>query len=301
MKRGLRWLGIGLGAVVGIIAVLVLVLYLVGSSKIARPYEVETAALNIADDSASLARGAHLARINGCTDCHGANLEGKVFADEPPFRVVASNLTRGRGGVGGQYDARLFDRAIRHGVGADGESLLIMPAAAFHNLSDEDAADLIGYLLQAPPVDNELPPTQVRTLGRILSSFALDPTFEVRLESARASAPAPSSDAEYGEYLTSITCAYCHGADLRGAQPPNPSSPPAPDLAAAGRWMPEQFITTLRTGVTPGNRELDPEMMPWTFTRNMTDEEILAIHNHLASLTAAGATTASASMGKGGN
>lgn len=284
MKRGLKWAGIVVGGLLGLLVLVGGALYLVGSSRVDRSYEVQTANLTVAADAGTIARGAHLADINGCTDCHGPNLGGQVFADAPPFRIVASNLTRGRGGVGAVYDARSFDRAIRHGVRYDGRALQIMPSAAFHNLADDDAAAIIAYLQQVPPVDNELPATVVRPMGRLLSAFALDPSFEVREASARTTAPTPAPTLEYGQYLTSITCAYCHGPDLRGAQPPNPDSPPAPDLAAAGQWQLDQLKHALRTGQTPGGRQLDPAMMPWTFTSKMNDVELEAIHAHLRTL-----------------
>src|SRR5690606_21794416 len=182
-----------------------------------------------------------------------------VFADAPPFRMVASNLTRGRGGVGAIYDAVDFDRAIRHGVRPDGTSLFLMPAAGYHGLSDDDAAHIIAYLMNIPPVDNELPEREIRPLGRILAVVNLDPAMEVSLEPARATAPPPSASAEYGEYQVSVTCAHCHGADLRGAQPPNPDSPPAPDLAVAGQWDLATFQQTLRTGVRPDGSQMNPE------------------------------------------
>ncbi len=38
-----------------------------------------------------------------------------------------------------------------------------------------------------------------------------------------------------------------------------------------------QFVNTLRTGVTPTGKVLDPEHMPWEYYRHMTDEELGAI------------------------
>lgn len=64
---------------------------------------------------------------------------GRVFLDEPAIgRFVASNLTRGKGGVGASYTDDDWVRAIRHGVGPDGKALLIMPSQEFFNLSDAD-------------------------------------------------------------------------------------------------------------------------------------------------------------------
>lgn len=292
--RALKWIGIGLG---GLLALLVLVgatLYLVGGSRLGQRYEAELATLSIPADRASVERGRHLAETNGCTDCHTEDLSGQVFVDEAPFRIVAPNLTRGAGGVGEHYEPATWDRAFRHGIGWDGRPLQIMPSAAFHNLADEDAAAIIAYLEQLPPVDKELPATEIRPLGRVLSAVAIDPEMEVNTGPARASAPPAGPTREYGEYLTSITCGYCHGPDLRGAQPPTPGSPPAPDLASAGQWRLEDLKHALRTGMTPGGRQLDVNFMPYTFTAKMTDDELEAVHLHLATLIDSGVGAATA-------
>jgi mono/diheme cytochrome c family protein len=265
-------------------------LYLMGSSRLGRTYTVQTAALQIQTDSGAIARGAHLARIHGCTDCHTANLGGQLFEDAPPFRAVASNLTSGEGGVGRTFSAEDFDRAIRHGVRPDGTALFIMPSAAFHNLSDTDAADLIAYLMQVPPVDNVLPATEFRPLGRILAAVAIDPSLEVNTGPARSTSPPPSASAEYGEYLISVTCAYCHGTDLRGMQPPMPDAPLAPDLAAAGRWSFEEFQRALTTGMRPSGVALDPLYMPWGVFAQMTQDELRALHAYLGTLPAPATT-----------
>jgi mono/diheme cytochrome c family protein len=276
--------GIGLGVIIAIVVLAVGGLYAVGSSKLRKTYEVETANLTIPTDSAAIARGAHLVRINGCVDCHTPNLGGQVFVDEPPFRIVASNLTRGAGGVGGNYDARTFDRAFRHGVRSDGTALLIMPAGGYHKLGDDDAAHIIAYLLSLPPVDNELPARVIRPLGRILSAFAIDPTFELNTTPARGATPAPGPTAEYGEYLTSVTCAYCHMANLRGGQPPIPDSPPSPDLAPVGKWAYELFEREATTGMSASGKVLDPAVMPWPMMAAMDDQERRAIHAFLATM-----------------
>lgn len=294
----LKRIAIGFGLLVVVLLVAIAAAYAVGSSRVNQIHEVQTARLAIAADSATVARGEHLVAINGCRDCHGQDLSGQVFADAPPFRVVAANLTPGKGGIGARYTAEDFDRAVRHGVKPDGRSVFIMPSAAYHQgLSDADMAAMIAYLQQLPPVDNELPQTEVRPLGRILSAGPVDPTFEVNLAPARAEAPAPAPTAAYGAYLAA-TCAYCHGASLEGMErPPNPDSPAAPPLAAAGRWSVDEFKSTLRTGVTPGGKELDPKFMPWTFMAHMTDTELEALYAHVRAVTGAATATAQASTG----
>src|SRR6056297_235489 len=197
----LKRIGIGLGILVLVVLLAVAGAYAVGNAKVNRTYDVQTAALTVSTDSATVARGEHLVAINGCRDCHGEDLGGVVFADAPPFRVVAANLTRGKGGIGANYTPEDFDRAVRHGVKPDGRSVFIMPSAAYHQgLSDADMAAMIAYLQQVLPVDNELPQTEVRPLGRILSAGPIDPAFEVRLERARAEAPVAGPTAEYGAY-----------------------------------------------------------------------------------------------------
>lgn len=286
MRKVLKWSGIVLGTILVFVVVAGVAAFFVGSSKVGAVYDVQTASLTIRSDSATLARGAHLAAIHGCTDCHGADLSGSIMVDAPPFRLTASNLTKGAGGIGSTYTAEDFDRAIRHGVRKNGTALYIMPSAAFHNLSDEDAAAIIAHVQAAPPVDNVLPPTEVRAPGRLLvAAAALDPAFEVRTGRARTAAPAVAATAEYGEYLASVTCQYCHGSDLRGAQPPMPESLYAPDLAAAGQWTLDQFKHALRTGERPdGKPAMQQEFMPYKLTAHMTDVELEALHKYLATL-----------------
>lgn len=152
----------------------------------------------------------------------------------------------------------------------------------------DDAAAIIAYLKGVPPVDKELPATEVRPLGRVLSAFAFDPAAEMRTDRPPVgNAPPPAATAEYGEYLASTMCVTCHGPDLRGDEnPPGPpGTPPAPDLVAvAAEWTPDGFRHALRTGVTPDGRELDRQYMPWTFTAALDDHEIDGLYAYLASL-----------------
>ncbi|MFW5973075.1 MAG: c-type cytochrome [Bacteroidota bacterium] len=287
MRKVFKYTGIGISAAVLLVVVLIGALFAVGSSKLQRSYQVQLASLVIPSDSVAIERGAHLSRIYGCTDCHGADLSGKVFVDDPPFRVTATNLTPGRGGIGSTYTYEDFDRAIRHGIHPSGRSLFIMPSSVFNNMSDEDVSMLIAYLNTIEPIDTDHPPTEIRPLGRILASAMIDPAFEVRTGAARAGmTPEIAPTAEYGAYLSSIVCAHCHGEDLRGIEvPPAPGSPPAPDLAASGQWTNDVFDRALREGITPTGRQMDPRFMPWPVTAEMTETEIRAIQAHLAMLT----------------
>jgi mono/diheme cytochrome c family protein len=286
MRKAIKWAGIVLASLIVLLLVLGAMAFMIGSSKVNSTHDVETADLTIPTDSAATARGGHLADIFGCTICHGNDLGGSVIVDAPPFRITAANLTAGEGGIGLAYTAEDFDRAIRHGVKPDGRAVMIMPSSAFHDLSEEDIATLITYLQSVPPVDNVLPPTEIRAIGRIMSALVIDPAIEVRSEPARSEpAPPVGATAEYGEYLASITCAHCHGDDHRGmTQPPDPDSPPSPDLAAAGRWSLDQFKHALRTGERPSSEPMDERYMPYGITAQMDDVELEALYAYLATL-----------------
>jgi mono/diheme cytochrome c family protein len=288
MRKILKWTGITIGGLVAVALLAGTGMYAVGSSRVERTYDVAVTNLTVPTDGEATARGAHLVKIYGCVDCHTADLGGMVMTDEPPFRVVATNLTAGAGGIGAAYSDADFDRAIRHGVRPTGKGLVVMPSSAYHNMSDEEAAVLIGYLRTVPPVDRVLPPTQVRVAGRILAAGPIDAAAEIRTGASRRDpTPERAATVEYGAYLAAVTCGHCHGDDMRGnPRPPKPGSPPVPDLTGSGQWSLEQFTRTLRTGVRPGGGVMDPENMPWAITAAMEDVELEALHAYLNTLAA---------------
>lgn len=282
MRTVLKWAGIVVGALVLIVVVGGFVASRVGAANIARVHDVPVTSLTIPTDSAALARGAHLAGIYGCQDCHGADLSGQVMAEEGPARIVASNLTPA--GIGGEYEPEDWDRAIRHGVGVDGTALFVMPSGAYHNISDAEAVDLIAYLETLPPVEKDLPPMEYTLLGKLLAAGPLDLSKGVYVDPTPASSPPPGATVEYGEYIAAGLCAYCHGEGLVGKEADQPGAPFAPNLAAAGQWEPEQFHQTLTTGVRPDGHEMNPEFMPWTMTAKMTRDEREGVRLYLATL-----------------
>ncbi len=289
MKKVIKWGGIVLGGLLLTILLAAGAMYVVGGSNLVKTYDVPAlASLDVRGDSAQLARGAHLANIYGCNDCHTENFGGQVMADVPPFRIVAANLTSGDGGIGSRYTVEDWDRTVRHGVKPDGRSVFVMPSAAFHRVADRDMEALVAYLQTVPPVDNVLPPTAFKTVGRIMAAtMAEDLAFEVRSEPARAARPEPSATAEYGAYLAGV-CAYCHGDDMGGMlEPPGPPGMiPAPSLVATGKWSFDEFERALRMGERPGKADINPDFMPLALTKPMTDEELHALHAYFVSLYA---------------
>ncbi len=284
--KALKVIGAVIGGLVLLIAVFAAVFIFLGGKKAAQVYEIEARVL-VSDapaDAASIARGEHLSKILGCTDCHGERLEGSIMVDAPPFLVTASNLTGGRGGVGDDYELADWDRATRYGVKPDGSSVFfMMPSALYHPMSDEDAADLAAYLDQLAPVDNELPDTKYRPLGKfIVGMGGIDAGMAVSESNRPRTAAAPrGATAAYGGYLTSITCVECHGADLRGGPHANPDYPDGPSLADAAGWDLDVFANSTQNGINSSGELMNPEWMPWTTFRQMTDDEVEAIHLYL--------------------
>ena len=157
-KKALKWTGIVLGSLVGLLLVAYAVVYFQTESRFAKIYNIAPAALIIPRDSASLARGEHLTKIKGCQDCHGKDLVGKAFLDDPAVgRFIASNLTKGKGGLPANYSEADWVRALRHGIGTDGKGLLAMPSHETTKMSDQDLAAVIAYCQSLQPVDRELP------------------------------------------------------------------------------------------------------------------------------------------------
>lgn len=299
MKRVLKWVGIALAGLVGLLVLASVVLYIVGSNRLNKTYEIHLETIAIPTGEAAIARGQHLVEaLTFCQGCHGDELEGKAFIDEPMMATVyAPNLTSGQGGVGATYTDADYVGAIRHGVNQEGRGLMIMHSDAFHNLSEEDLGAVIAYVKSVPPVDKAIPDRRLLPLGRIFVALGFFDSEAIPLISAEvidhgapfAARPEVGATAEYGQYLISITlCAMCHGSELRGGPPLEEGMPAGPGIVAYGApggWSEEQFVTTIRTGVTPSGKELDPEFMPWDIYANLTDDELAAMWQYIASIS----------------
>ncbi len=269
-------------------------MYWKSNGTINRRYDVPTVSLPLPTDSASLARGRHLVEAVGkCFDCHGENLGGMVIIDGMPFaRVIAPNLTRGRGGVGAaRSDAELL-RAVRHGVRPDGRGLVIMPSEAYIHFTDADLAAVVAYVRSVPPVDNELPATAFGPIARMLLAQDKLPVFPVSYIAHDSVAPygaTPDTTTRYGRYLAwTGGCHACHNpAGSGGAMPGGPpDAPAAANITPGGLpdWTEADFVRLLREGKGRGDRDIDNANMPWRNSGRMTDAEIHALYLYLRSL-----------------
>lgn len=295
MNRAKKWAVRGLGGVVVLVALALAVVYGASETRMRRTYDVEPGTVAIPAGAEALRAGAHLTVVRGCVDCHGADLGGTVFIDEQPMaRLTASNLTRGRGGVGERYSDTDWVRAIRNGVAPDGRPLLFMPSHEFHPLGDEDVGALVAYLKSLPAVDRDLPASSVGPVGRALflaGELPLIPAEMIDHKAPRSLPPAKGATAEYGGYLAT-GCTGCHGPGFSGGKipgtPPDwvPAANITPDPATGiGGWTERDFFRAMREGKRPDGSDLDP-IMPWKGLGQMTDMELQAIWAYLRTVPA---------------
>jgi cytochrome c553 len=288
----MKWIKrIALG-LVAVIVLLVAVIFGVSEARMRKTYDVAAVtALNVTRDSAQIARGQHLVTaVTKCTDCHSADLGGKIFIEPGPMGTVsASNLTAGKGGVLASYTDAQLETAIRHGVRKNGRGLLIMPSDEYQNLGDADVAAIIAYLRALPPVDRELPQTRLGPIGRGLVTFGVPIIPAARIDhktppAARAAVPPVGPTVEYGQYLVSVGgCRGCHGPTMAGAPGHGPDDPDAPNITPAGvigRWSEADFTRAIRTGTRPDGTKIN-EAMPWKSMSRHTDAELHAIWLYL--------------------
>ncbi|HEX2078866.1 MAG TPA: cytochrome c [Longimicrobium sp.] len=288
----MKWVKrLALGAV-SLIVLLLAVVYGVSEARMRKTYDIAGMSLNITTDPAQIERGRHLATaVSKCADCHGEDLGGKVFIDAQPMgKLIASNLTRGKGGVAARYTDQQLEAAIRHGVGPGGRGLLFMPSQEFQYLSDEDVAAIIAYLRTVPAVDRELPASKVGPLGRALmvaGQLPLLPAEMIDHRAASRTAPPAGPTREYGQYLVRVGgCVGCHGENLGGLPGHGPGEPAATNLTPAGpigSWTEADFVKAMRTGVRPDGSKIS-DFMPWKSVGMSTDDELRALWLYLRSV-----------------
>ncbi len=293
MKKVLKWIGIVLGSLIGLILLAATVLYFIGNSRLNKTYDFPPSDIVIPTDAESIAYGKHRAETL-CQGCHGADLGGIVdWFNAPPIGIIDSaNLTSGEGGFG--LEARSdedYVRAIRHGIDPEGKPIFMPAVVSTAYLSDEDLGAIIAYIKSVPPVDRETKGHNFTPLAKIMLVVGVLPPLPVETVShdIHVSAPTRGATAEYGEYMVNTNdCRICHGAHLNGGEYPDPTVKLiTPNLTMGSEiafWTEAQFINTIRTGITPSGHELNPDHMPWKDYRFMSDDELKAIFMYLQSL-----------------
>ena len=293
MKKVFKWVGIGLGSLVGLILLVALVLFFMGNARLNKTYDFPSSDITLPTDEASLEFGKHRAEVL-CEGCHGTDLSGieSWFSAGPLGTVDSANLTTGEGGFGREATSvEDYVRAIRHGIDPEGRPIFMPAVVSTSNLSDQDLAAIIAYVKSVPPVDHVTNGDNFTPLAKIMLSAGMLGKLPVESVShaTQVAAPAVGVNKEYGEYMVDTNdCRVCHGPNLNGGPFPDPTVKKiSPNLTPGGEiaaWTEEQFIMTIRTGVTPGGHKLDPDFMPWKDYSKFYDDELKAIYMYLHSL-----------------
>jgi cytochrome c553 len=276
MKRFLKVLGIVVAGIAGLLACIVLYGMIASQAVVTRTYAVPLTSFDAPNDSVSASRGKHLATIYGCNNCHGRELQGTVFLDEPGLaRLHAPNLTR----VVKEYTDAELERLLRHGVKRDGTSVWIMPSQMYSRLTDDDLADVIAYVRSVPELDGVDRELTLRPLARIgiLSGQFTPIAAQIEADSAPRAMSGSSDPLSRGRYLVMTACTECHGLDLQGS-----AYLKAPSLLIAAAYSSDDFTHLLRTGIPLGGRSLGlMKRASQARFSSFTDEEIAAIRAYL--------------------
>src|SRR5438477_458524 len=137
--------------------------------------EPVTASVLAVDQLRPVARGAYLARMAACGDCHtpqekGQPIPGMDFAGgfllyEPKGPVASANITPAPSGIG-YYNEATFVRALREGKVGARPLHASMPWYFYGKMTDDDLKSIFAYLQTVKPVkhqlDNAEPPTYCR-------------------------------------------------------------------------------------------------------------------------------------------
>jgi mono/diheme cytochrome c family protein len=294
MKVTLKWAGIAMAVIAGLLVLGLLVLYSAGQIRLNKKYKVSVQIVAIPSDEESLTEGKRIFQYRGCEACHGEQLQGLIYMDNPAIgRVITPNLTTGQGGIGKQRTDEDFIRAIMHGVRPDGTPLLFMPSTEFYFLSNADLGKVLAYIRRVPPVENEMQLSSLSFTGFVVMNVVKNITF-LPAEIIPHNEPPPPAPklgvtAQYGEYL-SMSCKVCHGLTLSGGEIPGfPAEwPAAPNLTSGigsrlPTWGEAGFIEIIRNGEKHGRR-ISLNYMPWKSYRHMSDDELSAVYKYLMSL-----------------
>lgn len=261
--------------VIGIAVLAVAGVWTFGSLKINEKFTAPAIQIRYSTDPAIIAEGARLATVTGCNGCHGARMQGNVFAELPDgTRLTAPNLPR----VASTYADEDLARAIRHGVRNNGRGVLAMPSEAFFSLTDDDLLAILSHIRATPDEGGDLPNTRIglmarfflasgefKTAPRYIDDMTKRPTYDFNDPLAR------------GLYLATIACSECHGLDFKGRSYGEEFSPP--DLIVGSAYSLDQFRTLMKTGVGTNGRDLRlmSEVAQRRFS-SFTDDKIDSLH-----------------------
>ena len=254
-----------------------------------------------------VARGDYLVNtVMTCQNCHtpmGPNgpdfskaLSGGLLFDEPPFKVVASNITQDKEtGIGGWTDAQI-KHLLRTGRRPNGVQIAeVMPTAFYGILTERDMDAIVAYLRTVKPVKNKVAdPVYKIQLPHHLFPGGEKPYTEAML----------TDKVKNGFYLATIGhCMECHtpfgakGKDFVGDLGKGGMEFPGPwgksvsvnitssKAKGLGDWTDAQIKTAITQGVSKDGHKLKPPM-GYPYYARMKSEDIDAMIAYLRTVPA---------------
>jgi mono/diheme cytochrome c family protein len=236
-----------------------------------------------AGGASQVGEGRRLAKLYGCTSCHGADYRGLRYNDDPSLvKNHAPNLTL----VAAKASDAELAQAIRQGVSPrDGRSLWGMPSATFSTITDSELAAVLGHLRSLPVGGSSMRGNSPGVRARIAALRGLfsdgpgtQRSAPALIAAARKKPPVDLGPRfARGRHIAATVCSECHGSDLGGDVVEG-----GPDLMIAGAYSLEDFRRLMRTGVPPGGRDIG--LMAETAREDLkvfTEGEIEALHAYL--------------------
>jgi mono/diheme cytochrome c family protein len=268
LQLSLKWSLAAAGLVLAISAIVPAYVWLQSEAIIERRYPLPSATAEASIETKSIARGAHLVAIAGCSDCHGANLEGRPLQGKSVLPLWSSNLRL----LAHSMTDEEFERAIRAGIASDSTSDWVMPSMDYTYMSEADVVAIISYLRTLKALGSPVPETTFTLSARFaIADEDMVPVAALVPESPSSLELGPRYDG--GHYLARIACAGCHGTDLTGSRD-------APDLTIVSRYSRSGFFALLRAGRSPDGRR--PKDMSRPRFHALYDYEIDALYDYLA-------------------
>ncbi|MEW5850990.1 MAG: cytochrome c [Myxococcota bacterium] len=237
MRRVLKWVGITVATLTGVLGVVMAVTNYLSLQKINHVWDVQPQAIQIPDDAVSQKEGQRLFGARGCAKCHGEDGAGVLILDNPLIGTLwGANLTPGEGGVVRNYTGADWVRTVRHGIKPNGYPLQVMDSKEYQYMSDRDLGLIVSFIRSLPPVSRATPPQRISVLSHMwhgLGLLEVTTADQVDHQRRHDADPPPGATPEFGKHLLRLQCQGCHGDGLSGGKltgapglPIPPTSPP---------------------------------------------------------------------------
>lgn len=278
----LRWTGFVVAGLVVVVCIGAGYVYYASERALNREHafvaeSLAPMSLDPAARAMDVTEGGRLARIVGCTHCHGETLTGAPIDIPDIARFIAPNVTQ----IAPRYDDAQLAALIRRGVRRDGRGTVFMPSEMLVHLSDTDLAKIIAYVRTVPQAEGITERTEVRPLGRVIAAlgqFQDGPDAAAPFKSADILVD-PADPVSLGRYLVMNACSECHGPDLAGREVAH-----SPPLTIAKGYSQAEFARLMHEGVALGGRTTEL-MSPTAVARfsALTPDEVAAMYAFLQS------------------